>query len=47
MNLKPIEKDPAPRGDPVPHAPDETCPCDACLAAYGTYKPGHSGGLAF
>lgn len=29
------------------HPPDETCDCEKCLAALGTYKPGHSGGLAF
>ena len=29
------------------HAPDERCDCPACLAAHGTYKVGHSGGLAF
>lgn len=29
------------------HPADETCDCPDCLAAHGTYKPGHSGGLAF
>lgn len=29
------------------HEPDACCDCAACLRAFGTYKPGHSGGLAF
>lgn len=29
------------------HAPSETCDCEKCLAAMGTYKPGHSGGFPF
>jgi len=34
-------------GQEPEHPVSETCPCEACLAAHGTYKPGHSGGLAF